>query len=118
MGQCLVNKARNISNEKLLWSNPNPSDSFTGGTKTIGLDLSGYKKVRILCKYLKNEENYYEIGVQINTPYSSMFQQYTGRYTYAMYFSANNSGITFTQNSGGSDHCNIPIKIFGVKSIS
>lgn len=117
MGHCLVLKNDAPAGEELLWTNPNPTASFTGSSKTVNIDLGMYKMVRILCKYFKNEENYYEIAVQINTPYQTMFQQYNGRYTYAMYFSANSAGVTFTQNSGGSDHINIPVKIYGVKNI-
>lgn len=95
----------------LLWTNPNPSASFSG--QDIVLNLDSYNSVLIYCK---NDRNYFSARVEKGMGITFR-DLYTYTADYVRYFSVQTNKIVVgaCEGDGSSNTRLIPYKIYGIK---
>ncbi len=102
----------------LLWTNPNPTSSFSA--QTISLDLSEYQLVFVVCKGDTTGTNYTTALAEFNT--LTQIGTING-YTRFRAFTATATGVQFGggykqtsySNDGSDNSATIPYHIYGIK---
>lgn len=121
---------RNIGIQmSLLWTNPNPSSSFSA--QTVSLDLSRYDAVMVVHRYGTSTSRLNSVIVPVGDTgmcfHAGNFSAATG-YVMTRAFGTTTTGIDFNTSyrralnstsaaSSSGDYC-YPIYIFGIKGIT